>query len=238
MMDSEAKVVDIHSLLRSPQVVKTLLGVGANYGVTVGRANSGAQNVINFGEVTFDQRTVVAPDVPLGYEDEDDMTHEWSAAIQLSFHGKGTGESVVVLKKWDVFPENRSSHPSMHIHLLDNDAGLPLEIVSGTSVDMQVGITMKEQFSGQVKRLLLMEFEIVQTLNDLVTQRTEMTMGAMLFATFLPRGLDRVPVDGGRCSDASTRGPTDVKLSIEAKPFAPINVINLFDVPVSLPSAL
>lgn len=236
MEKSEAKIVDVHSLLKNQQVVKTLLGVGAIYGVTVGRANSGARNVINFGEVRFDQRAVIAPDVPLGYEDEVDPTHEWSDSVHLSFHGAGTGKSVAVLKKWDVFPENRGSYPSMHISFPDHDAALSLQIASGMSVEVQVGIAMEPQFSGQIKRLLLLEFEIVETVNDLVTQRTELTMGAMLFATFLPQGLDRVPVDRNRYSDAPARGSTKAQLSVEAKPFAPINVVNMFDIPVSTQS--
>jgi hypothetical protein len=98
MRDIQEISTDVHSLLRNPKVVKTLMGVGSTFGVVVRRDNSDVVNVINLGEIPYEQREVVSADVPLGYEEETETTHEWVENLQLSFLPPSGGTQVAALK--------------------------------------------------------------------------------------------------------------------------------------------
>jgi hypothetical protein len=225
MKDVQESSGDVHSLLRNPKVVKTLLGVGSTFGVVVRRDNSDVVNVINLGEIPYEQRDVVSADVPLGYEEETETTHEWVENLQLSFRPPSGGTQVAALKGFHVFPPNQSGS-SFVVNILfpEYDIGETVKLGTGDATVMEVALSMPPDFSGQVKRLIVMEFELTHVVNELVQQKTELIMGVMMFGTLLRRGVER----GGDDQTLSNCQPR-YQMSVEAKPFAPIAVINMFD---------
>jgi hypothetical protein len=228
MRDIQEISTDVHSLLRNPKVVKTLMGVGSTFGVVVRRDNSDVVNVINLGEIPYEQREVVSADVPLGYEEETETTHEWVENLQLSFRPPSGETQVAALKGFHVFPPNQSGS-SFVVNILfpEYDIGETVKLGTGDATVMEVALSMLPDFCGQVKRLIVMEFELTHVVNELVQQKTELTMGVMMFGTLLRRGVERGE-DDQHLSDRQPR----YQMSVEAKPFAPIAVINMFDGPV------
>lgn len=121
------------------------------------------------------------------------------------------------------------------IESADNDKSLCNMVLSiGEEATCYITFEIHPKFSGFLKRLLILTFDVTEEIDLLVRRSTSVTMGVMILGNITPRGLDK-GLKMGPLSSKITALPT---LSIDAKAFAPISDITMFDTPVSAKSFL
>lgn len=224
--------MDIHTLLKSHDNAKALLTVGPSFGLQFRKADTaGTNNVINLGAIPNQSLEIVRSEVPRGYEDEEEPFLRIVEQLTLSFQPseKFKRSATATIKSLDIFPRNSTSLPTMTVECEGSNADLKLPI--GGEIVFQMEFRMAPEFSGQLKRLLFLRIEIEERTSLLITRKTELIVGALVIGSVLPKGIDKAVQlkEIGRNAAATD----SAALSVDARPFAPIAAINMFDMPVS-----
>jgi hypothetical protein len=104
-----------------------------------------------------------------------------------------------------------------------------LKLLVGGELTFEMEIRMEPEFHGQLKRLLILRVEIEERTSMLITRKTELIVGALVIGSVLPKGIDKAV----QLKEAdATATSENTSLSVDARPFAPIAAINMFDLPV------
>jgi hypothetical protein len=224
--------MDIHTLLKSHDNAKALLTVGPSFGLQFWKAGpAGSNNVINLGAIPNQSLETVLLEVPHGYEDEEELFLRLAEPLTLSFQPteKFKGSATATIRSLDIFPKNNAFLPTMTIECEGDSGDLKLPI--GGEITFQMEIRMTPEFCGQLKRLLVLRIEVEERTSLLITQKIELIVGALIIGSVLPKGIDKAVQLKETGPNALT---TDTAaLSVDARPFAPIAAISMFDIPVS-----
>jgi len=232
----------VYNVLKSHAHSKALLKVGESYGFFIGKSsaqNQEGHSVINLGSIPFEDLVSARSDVPLGYEEDgEEQRNCVSESITLNFvssvkqfaHG-----AIARLAALEVFPRNNPTGPVLSFLTADDELLDRLELRMGESVSFDLQFTMPKGFCGHLKRLVLLTFEVTETVELLVSKTTTLKMGFVVLGSVLPRGVDRSLQSEGQQdqNSADVKAEANRKLSVEAKVFSPISAITHFDTPVS-----
>ena len=230
----------VYNVLKSHAHSKALLKVGESYGFFIGKSsaqNQEGHSVINLGSIPFEDLEQARSNVPVGYEEEEEeqrnsvcesVTLNFSSSAKQFAHG-----AIARLAALEVFPRNNQTGPVLSFLTDDEEPLDRLELRMGESVSFDLQFTMPKSFSGHLKRLVLLTFEVTETVELLVSKTTTLKMGVVVLGSVLPRGVDRTLQNNPEQNTAEAKAEASRKLSVEAKPFSPISAITHFDSPVS-----
>jgi len=230
----------------------------------VGMQNSMSRSdhVIHLGRINLDQLahdSIYDNEVPRGYEDDhpdkprsyiNDISSGIHAArehktlhecLLLSFmeclHNT-TNQSILTLHHHQFLPDN-SDHNDINLYIYEDDHYqgplTSLQLGANESQVIYLKLKIKQQYSGQFKRLLLLHVSIKDQSNILVSKQTTLTLGIMLVGVVVSNQVDKSVMINSKVHrvEGSLTSKTS-PLSIDAKVFKPIPSLKLFDQQVNV----
>ena len=198
-----------------------------------------SDNVINLGKINLDllnHDNVYDDIVPLGYEDYHSDSNKntnsntldyktYHESLQLSFMDSmnTTKQSILTLQHHQFLPDN-SHHNDVNLSIYEDDHYrdrlLTLQLKADDSQELYLKLTIKHQYSGLFKRLLLLNVNIADQSNKLVSKQTNLTLGVMITGLVVSNLVDKSLMLSNNKANS---------LSIEAKIFKPIPSLKMFD---------
>lgn len=224
----------LYALLRNHKDTKALLEVAKSFGVALSIADHEPEHFINLGSIVHEDLELFRSDVPYGYEEDAITKYCLVKQLRLYFQGNDNIDknALLTLKSIEIFPKNSDSVPKVEVNTLASE----VPVLVGSSMKLELAIDFNTDFTGHLKRLLLLTVEITEKPEALVVRRTEFTMGVIIIGTVLPAGLDReVAIRNMNSEESNSNAAKHSKqqqLSVEAKPFTPIALVSAFDIQV------
>lgn len=255
------RVNKIHTVgntkVRSPHKHDSLL---TNRDDTITRSISRSDHIIHLGRINLDQLandSIYDDDVPRGYEnnlsDNSRTSNNIDSGIHAARHHKihheclmisfmeclnTTKQSILTLHHHQFLPDN-SDHNDVNLSIYDDDHYQhrlsSLQLGTDESQRLYMKLTIKQKYSGQFKRLLLLHVSIKDQSNILVSKQTTITFGVMIVGVVISNQVDKSLMINSKAHrvDGSLTSKTSI-LSIDAKVFKPIPSLKLFDQQVSV----
>lgn len=227
---------------------------------TITRSISRSDHVIHLGRINLDQLvndSIYDDDVPRGYEnnlsDNSRTSNNIDSGIHTARHHKihheclmlsfmeclnTTKQSILTLHHHQFLPDN-SDHNDVNLSIYDDDHYQhrlsSLQLGTDESQRLYMKLTIKQKYSGQFKRLLLLHVSIKDQSNILVSKQTTITFGVMIVGVVISNQVDKSLMINSKAHrvDGSLTSKTSL-LSIDAKVFKPIPSLKLFDQQVSV----
>lgn len=221
---------------------------------------SRADHVIHLGRINLDQLkndSIYDDDVPIGYENDladnsrtsNNINSGIHAARQYKIHYEclllsfieclnNTKQSILTLHHHQFLPDN-SDHNDVNLSIYEDDHYqdqlTALQLGTDESQRLYMKLTIKQQYSGQFKRLLLLHVSIKDQSNMLVSKQTTITFGIMIVGVVISNQVDKSLMINSKVHrvEGSLTSKTSL-LSIDAKVFKPIPSLKLFDQQVSV----
>jgi len=183
----------------------------------VGMQNSMSRSdhVIHLGRINLDQLahdSIYDNEVPRGYHPDkprsynNDISSGIHAARQhktlhecllLSFKEclhNTTNQSILTLHHHQFLPDN-SDHNDINLYIYEDDHYqgplTSLQLGANESQVIYLKLKIKQQYSGQFKRLLLLHVSIKDQSNILVSKQTTLTLGIMLVGVVVSNQVDK-----------------------------------------------